>query len=134
MGPAAQALIDTSVVIELGDPALGDHLPAALAVSVATLAELHVGVLRAADDRSRQTRLTRLGTVEATFQTLPIDAGTARHYAGLADALHRATRQPRRRVMDLWIAATAAQHRVPLYTRNPGDFRGLEAMVDVRVI
>lgn len=35
--------------------------------------------------------------------------------------------------MDLWIAATAVTHRIPLYTRNPHDFEGLEDLLEVRI-
>ena len=37
----------------------------------------------------------------------------------------------RPRLADLFIAATAAAHGLPLYTRNPGDFVGLDGIVDV---
>lgn len=40
-------------------------------------------------------------------------------------------RQPRRRTMDLLIAATAHAHSARLYTRNPDDFRGLDDLIDV---
>jgi predicted nucleic acid-binding protein len=33
--------------------------------------------------------------------------------------------------MDLWIAATALVHQVPVYTRNAGDFDALRGLVDV---
>lgn len=36
--------------------------------------------------------------------------------------------------MDLWIAATALTLQIPLYTRNPADFVGLESLVEVRVV
>jgi predicted nucleic acid-binding protein len=37
-----------------------------------------------------------------------------------------------RRALDLLIAATALAADVPLYTRNPEDFRGLDGLVDIR--
>ena len=40
-------------------------------------------------------------------------------------------RSHRRRVADLLIAATAHANRLPLYTRNPDDFTGLESLVEV---
>ena len=52
-------------------------------------------------------------------------------YAALAAAAVRAGRQPRARTMDLLIAATAHAHSAVLYTRNPGDFRGLADLVEV---
>ena len=33
--------------------------------------------------------------------------------------------------MDLLIAATAAASGLPLYTRNPDDFAGLEGLVEI---
>lgn len=49
----------------------------------------------------------------------------------LAAVVVEAGRQPRRRAMDLLIAATAHAHGARLYTRNAADFAGLEAWVDV---
>lgn len=43
----------------------------------------------------------------------------------------RAGRQPRRRVMDLLIAARAHAHSARLYTREPDDFQGLEDLVEI---
>jgi predicted nucleic acid-binding protein len=55
-------------------------------------------------------------------------------YATVALAVARAGRKPRRRVMDLWIAATALVHAAPILTFNARDFIGLEALVQVRTI
>ena len=131
----SRGLLDTSVLIGSGeDSELEAALPAETAISVATLAELHYGVLVATNEQTRQERLRRLGIVEATFQPVPIDAAIARAFAAIAYAVKNAGRQPRARVMDLWIAATALALQVPLYTRNAEDFRGLERLVEVRVI
>jgi predicted nucleic acid-binding protein len=131
----SRGLLDTSVVISRADDStLASALPEEVAISVATLAELHFGVLVAPDDTTRQYRLRRLGEIEATFEPLGIDAAVARAFAALAQAVRRAGRQPRARVMDLWIAATAQVHEVPLYTRNGDDFIGLDGLVEVRVV
>lgn len=42
-----------------------------------------------------------------------------------------AGRNPRGRVADLFIAAIAAAHYLPLFTRNADDLRGLETVIDV---
>lgn len=134
MGEVSRGLLDTSVLIARQDDAgVAESLPQEVSISVATLAELHYGVLVAKDDIARQHRLRRLGVIEATFQPLPIDAAVARAFAAVAHAVKTAGRQPRSRVMDLWIAATALTHQIPLYTRNPEDFEGLEDLVEIRI-
>ena len=135
MGEVSRGLLDTSILIARDeDPALDPTLPQEIAISVATLAELHYGVLVAKDDGTRQHRLRRLGLIEATFQSIPIDAAVARAFAAVAKAVKAAGRQPRARVMDLWIAATALTLQIPLYTRNPEDFEGLQSPIEVRVV
>jgi len=135
MAEVSRGLLDTSILIaRKEDPALDPVLPQEIAISVATLAELHYGVLVSKNDETRQHRLRRLGLIEATFQSIPIDAAVARAFAAVAQAVKTAGRQPRARVMDLWIAATALTLRIPLYTRNPEDFEGLQSLIEVRVV
>lgn len=104
-------------------------IPGVLAISAATLAELHFGVLVAQDTGVRAERLRRLSFLQQHFDALPIDEAVAVSYGRLAAAVVDVGRQPRRRVMDLLIAATAHAHGARLYTRNPGDFAGLEELV-----
>jgi predicted nucleic acid-binding protein len=135
MEELSRGLLDTSVVIAREeDPRVEPALPQEVAISVATLAELHYGVLVAKDVETRQHRLRRLGVIEGSFQPIPIDAGIARAFATVAHAVKVLGRQPRSRVMDLWIAATALALQLPLYTRNPDDFEGLENLIETRVI
>ena len=102
------------------------------AISAASLAELHFGALIAADDDERARRTHRLAVIEATFDPLPVDAPVAREWGRLAAAVATSGRRPRRRAIDLAIAATANVHRVPLLTLDTRDFRDLEDLVDVR--
>lgn len=135
MEELSRGLLDTSVLIAREeDSQLESSLPQEIAISVATLAELHFGVLVAKDDETRQQRLRRLGIIEATLQPIPIDAPIARAFAGVAQAVKAAGRQPRARIMDLWIAATALALRIPLYTRNPQDFEGLQSLIQIRAV
>jgi predicted nucleic acid-binding protein len=122
-----RALLDTSVLI--GAEAPGDLEGA---ISAASLAELHFGVLVAQDEVERGRRAQRLGVVEATFDPLPIDAPVAREWGRLAAAIVERGGQPRRRAMDVAIAATANVARVPLLTRNVGDFKLIADLVEVR--
>jgi toxin FitB len=122
-----RAVLDTSVLI--GAEAPGDLEGA---ISAASLAELHFGVLVAADADERGRRAQRLGVIEATFDPLPIDAPVAREWGRLAAAVAERGGQPRRRAMDLAIAATANVAGVPLLTHNAGDFALIDELVDVR--
>jgi hypothetical protein len=125
-----RGLLDTSVVIaEDVTP-----LPGVLATSAVTLAELHFGVLVASSAEVRAERLRRLSILQRRFDALPLDEVVAASYGRLAAAVVEAGRQPRRRTIDLLIAATAHAHDAALYTRNPDDFGGLEDLIDVRVV
>lgn len=122
-----RAVLDTSVLIGVESP--GDLEGA---ISAASLAELHFGVLVADDDEERARRAQRVGVVEATFDPLPIDAAVAREWGRLAAAIARRGGQPRRRATDLAIAATANVHQVALLTHNVKHFAGIADLVDVR--
>jgi toxin FitB len=122
-----RAILDTSVLI-------GAENPGALegAISAASLAELHFGVLIARDDDERARRALRLGIIESTFEPLPIDAAVAREWGRLAAAVHARGGQPRRRAVDLAIAATANVHHVPLLTHDASDLALIADVVDAR--
>jgi predicted nucleic acid-binding protein len=124
-----RALLDTSVLI--GDEPPPPDLEAA--ISVASLAELHFGVLVAADDDERARRTARLGAIEATFDPLPITTEVARVWGQLAAAVALRGGRPRRRQIDLAIAATAAVERVPLLTFDVADLQIVEDLVDARL-
>jgi predicted nucleic acid-binding protein len=120
-----RAILDTSVMIATDVPPLeGD-----LAISAAALAELNFGVLITADSGVRAERLRRLLEFQRRFTALPVDEAVATSYGHLATVA--AGRQPRSRVMDLLIAATAHAHSARLYTRNPNDLIGVEHLVDI---
>ncbi len=122
-----KAVLDTSVLIAT-DVA---ELEGELAISTASLAKLHFGVLVTTDATIRAERLRRLSELQQKFDALPVDESVAISYGLLAAALASSGRQPRSRVMDLLIAATAHAHSARLYTRNADDLAGLEHLVDV---
>ncbi|EID13153.1 PilT protein domain-containing protein [Mycobacterium xenopi RIVM700367] len=72
-----RAVVDTSVLI-------GEEPPSRVeaANSVTSIAELHFGVLVAADDDERALRTARLGAIESAFDPLPVTAAVAREWAG----------------------------------------------------
>ncbi len=102
------------------------------AISVISLTELHFGVLVARDDETRALRMRRLGAIEEHFDALPFDAAAARECGRLHALVARRGGAPRRRAMDLAIAATANVHGVPLMTYNLKDFQIIAEEVDLR--
>jgi predicted nucleic acid-binding protein len=127
----ARGIIDTSVVIDL-ELIDAVHLPLELAISAITMAELSAGPHAASDPAERARRQERLQRAEATFDPLPVDAAAARAYGRIYAAVVAAGRKARgARTADLLIAATAVAADLPLYTRNPKDFAGLSALVEI---
>ena len=93
------------------------------------LAELHHGVLVAATPTQREVRLGRRAIVEHEFDPVPVTAAIARAYGRCAAAVIRHGRNPRSRVFDLLIAATALALDASVCTHNVEDFQGLEGLV-----
>ncbi len=124
-------LLDTSVVISLDDPAVAAALPDESAVSAITLAELAAGPHLASTGAEGARRQSRLQQIEARFEPLPFDAAAARSYGQVVAAVIEIGRSHRPRVADLLIAATAHSNGLALYTRNPGDFVGLDGLIQV---
>lgn len=122
-----RVLLDTSVLI-------GSAIPGDVegAISAASLAELHFGTLVAPDADERARRAQRLGVIEATFDPLPIDAAVAREWGRLAAAVAERGGRPRRRAIDLAIAATANVYAVPLLTADTADLAIINDLVAVR--
>ena len=122
-----KAIVDTSVLIATDVPPLEGEL----AISAAALAELHFGVLVTTDAAVRAERLRRLTAFQRRFTALPVDDAVATSYGQLAAAVVATGRQPRSRVMDLLIAATAHAHLARLYTRNAQDLIGIEHLIEI---
>ncbi|HUA45909.1 MAG TPA: hypothetical protein VMA77_11810, partial [Solirubrobacteraceae bacterium] len=69
---------------------------------------------------------------ESTFDPIPFDASTARAYGRVYAELLSAGRKARgRRALDVLIAATALAAELPLYTRHPSDFLGLDRLLEI---
>ena len=130
MAEPTRGLPDTPVVIDhdIVDPA---SLPDESAVAAVTLAELAAGPHATGDDMERARRQNRLQWATATWEPLPLDAEAARAYGRVFAATRATGQSSRTRLADLLVAATAAAHCLPLYTRNPGDFIGLDGIVQV---
>jgi predicted nucleic acid-binding protein len=121
-------LLDTSVVIELGQ-LVPTSLPVIPRVSTVTLAELGMGLHTTSDAAERALRTERLQRTEAAFQPLPFTTDAARRFTHMAGLVVAAGRSPKPRRHDLMIAAVASVNQLPLYTRNPKDFAGLDTVL-----
>lgn len=131
-----RGLLDTNVMIlrRWIPPSL---LPAEVAISAITLAELSAGphqVRRGAgyvEHTERARRVDILQRVESEFDPIPFDAAAARVFGRVTAAVLAIGRTPRRRIADLMIASVAAANELPLYTTNPDDFAGLHELLSV---
>jgi|SRR2546430_662660 len=124
-------LLDTSVLIET--PTLDSPgLPAQVAVSAITFAELAAGPHATPDPEERARRQDLLQRAATSLDAIPFDTDAARAYGLVYAAVTARGRKARgRRAVDLLIAATALAAGLPLYTRNPDDFEGLDHLIEV---
>ena len=125
-----KAVADTSVFIaqEVGRE-LGP-LPEKIAVSVITVAELELGVLRADDPEVRARRLSTLSRVQESYVLLPVGPEVASCFAKIASAERSRGRRLRRH--DTWIAATAMHHGAAVLTQD-ADFSSFDEVEVLRV-
>ena len=125
-----KAIADTSVFVaqetgrELGE------LPEKIAVSVITVAELELGVLRATDSDVRARRLSTLSRVQETYLLLPVVPEIGSCFARIAAAERSRGRRLRRH--DTWIAAAAMRHGAAVLTQD-ADFSSFDEVPVLRV-
>lgn len=79
--------------------------------------------------RRRAARQAHLQQAEADFDPVPFDAACARAFGRVAASLRRPGRKAQARAYDALIAATALAHNMPIYTRNPDDFSGIDGLI-----
>lgn len=118
-------LIDTNVLID------GIVVEGA-AISILTMFELASGINSIAVPALRATRQRRYDAASRVFDPFPVSGRVLEAYHGIDAAVVAIGRKPRPRRLDLMIAATARAHELPLVTSNLDDYRGLDALLEVR--
>jgi predicted nucleic acid-binding protein len=110
-------ILDTNGLSALadGDPALEPILRQAtgIALPVIVLGEYRYGIRQS---RNRMRYENWLVEAMASYQVLIVDEGTAGHYATVREELKREGHPIP--ANDLWIAALARQHRLPVLSRD----------------
>ena len=114
---AGSGLLDTSVLVDLfrGDSSIADQADELdeLFSSVVVIGELLYG---ARHSGNAETNLALIAEFSSQMTVLPVDGLTAETYSRLKHEL-RAKGRPIPD-NDLWIAATAVQHGLPLVARD----------------
>jgi predicted nucleic acid-binding protein len=126
-----RALADTSIFSGLqADRFDGVQLSGFLwGISVVTLGELRLGVLRAADPESAARRLSTYQLAQQ-FDALPINEQVSDAWALLVSRLRAAgQRVP---INGSWIAATAMAHSIPIVTED-ADYDAMPGVEVIRV-
>lgn len=117
---ASRGVLDTSVIIaiETGRPVDYALLPLEQAITAISIGELNYGVHAAADTDTRSMRLSTLQSI-AGLSVLTADTVAATQWGRMR---HRLREQNRKiNVNDLWIAAIALAHNLPVITQD-SDF------------
>jgi tRNA(fMet)-specific endonuclease VapC len=116
MNTTESVLLDTSIIVAhfRREPALAERLKSAtLYIPLTALGELYFGAFKS---EHQAKTLKQLHEFLRICAVLPPDELTAEHYGHIKADLERVgTRIPEN---DLWIAAIARQHQLPLITRD----------------
>lgn len=123
-----RGILDTCAVILLDQIPETEALPLVPVITSITLGELGVGPLVATSEVERARRQARLQQAEEAFNPLPFDSDAARVFGTVVASLRQAGRKSAARGKDAMIAAIALSNRLPVFTCNPGDFRGIDGL------
>jgi predicted nucleic acid-binding protein len=105
-------------------------MPETTAISVVTKAELRVGIFAAEDIETRDRRLVTFELANRII-SLPVDEAVSRAWAQMRAYVGTSGQEVG--VNDMWIAATAAAHEIPVLTQD-GDYDALSGVAGLTVI
>jgi predicted nucleic acid-binding protein len=97
---------------------------------VVTKAELRVGIFAAEDIETRDRRLMTFEFANRII-SLPVDEAVSRAWAQMRAYVGASGQKVG--INDMWIAATAAAHEMPVITQD-GDFDALSGVAGLTVI
>ncbi len=128
----SRGLLDTSVLIavESGRSLRAEAMPNVTEISVVTKAELRVGIFAAENIETRDRRLMTFELANRIV-SLPIDEAVSRAWAQMRAYVNASDQKVG--VNDMWIAATAVAHEIPVLTKD-GDFDALSGVAGLTVI
>ncbi|RMI35494.1 type II toxin-antitoxin system VapC family toxin [Nocardia stercoris] len=126
-------LLDTCVLIDI-DSIDDVKLPLQGRISSVTMAEIGLGIAVAATPEDLALRTEQMFGIEHTFDPLPFTTAAARRFTSMAKLVVATGRNPKPRKVDLMIAAVASVNDIPLFTRNPDDFKGIENLLTVYAV
>lgn len=133
MTEPSSGLLDTSIFIARESERPLGELPQHVAVSVVTIGELQLGVLGAADARSRARRADTLALAR-TADPIPISEAIMVSWARLVADCRYAGIHRMVKLTDALIAATAIEHGLPIVTQDDDYERIAAAHEHLRVI
>jgi len=113
-------------VITLFDTLSGDGI----AVSIISYMETYQGVIAGGLSPEDQERFDAFFAV---VPVLPLTPAIAVRCTHLRATLTKQGKRVRRRALDLFIAATALEHRLELVTRNTDDYRDIAELNRYRI-
>jgi hypothetical protein len=118
------------IALESGRPVRTEALSETSAISVVTRAELRVGIFAAEDIETRDRRLMTFELANRIV-ALPVDEAVSRAWAQMRAYVGASGQKVG--VNDMWIAATAAAHEIPVLTQDV-DFDALNGVAGLTVI
>nr|WP_240897645.1 PIN domain-containing protein [Kineococcus vitellinus] len=132
-------MLDTNAVLNLLDPRVPTALPASTIthISVITHVELNYGIAAALNRHTTEStaeasrRTANLQRVLSTWTPVPLDSTIAAAFQQVAESALSAGQNPRQRMNDLMIAATALTRDWTLVTNDEPLTRALTPLVRV---